>query len=223
MMQWRVLSPAVLISYFLNRTVNGTLLYTLLHSSSIFCINTKDSPPYQILITWFPTIRLCYEALMAKTDEQKSAQPLFVFISNLRHIVLVRVSAVSLGMGWAFKRPFPAIVASEIPPTDGELWKNGLHIVSAGNVCLLGGLTNDSIVVLLYWGRIVWFSTTCSFIYLFFLKHSFLYFASFPFCGPGVFSWNVFFSSPSVSVRQNGHLSSKWSWRSPVTKEKISC
>lgn len=57
-----------------------------------------------------------------------------------------------------------------------------------------------------------------SFIYLFFLKHSFLYFASFPFCGPGVFSWNVFFSSPSVSVRQNGHLSAKWFWRSQRRK-----
>lgn len=97
-----------------------------------------------------------------------SSPPVCFYSKPAPHCTGESFRRVSLGTGWAFKRAFPAIVASEIPPTDGVLWKNGLPIVSAGNFYLLGGLTNDSIVVLLYRGRIVWSSTTCSIIYLFF-------------------------------------------------------
>lgn len=139
-----------------------SLISKFLNTKDFYSSDKARPPPYPIIFTWFPPICLCYEALMAKTDEQKSAAPPVCFYSKpAPHCTGESFRKVSLGTGWAFKRAFPAIVASEIPPTDEVLWKNGLPIVSAGNFCLLGGLTNDSIVVLLYRGRIVWSSTTC--------------------------------------------------------------
>lgn len=169
MMQRRVLSLTSSTEPWMEHSHLHTVLQFFEWTPKTFILQIKPRPPisnYNCLMSSYPFVLWGSDG--KNRWAEVSSPPVCFYSKPAPHCTGESFRRVSLGTGWAFKRAFPAIVASEIPPTDGVLWKNGLPIVSAGNFCLLGGLTNDSIVVLLYRGRIVWSSTTCSIIYLFF-------------------------------------------------------